>query len=175
VLKYNKISFIKTLGILASTSALLVGNASAATFNQTGTISVLPAITVSQTAQLDFGSVAIPAAGTETVIVTIDNTTGSGTATFLNSTVADGEFNITGSTTNTVNISATGTDASGIVWSAITGNYSGGAIADLTATTATLAAPGVGSVLKVGATITVASTMTAGTYSPAYALDISYD
>ena len=128
---------------------------------------------LSETTQLDYGAVVEPTSGS--VTWTVDtNDVASGTATQFSGPTFSGEYVVTkGPGPNNpidIDVTASGSPPPGITIGSFTATYQGSPITlpafDLNPPT------GQGSVLRVGATLTITSAVTPGTKLPGFAISI---
>jgi hypothetical protein len=159
-------------GLVCSQEAL--ANASV---NQTVNTSVHYDTALSVTtnvAAINYGTVQAGVAGNPTYTVSTAGVLSTVGGTILYGTPAAASFNVIGSATDTVVLAVVSYSAasSGTTASAATCNYNGGAVASCAGT---LAAPGAGKILLVGATVTSDGSATAGTTAtPSFILSFTY-
>jgi hypothetical protein len=141
------------------------------------TCSSVPA--VSQTSQLNLGTLQIPSTSA-TFTVNSSGAT-SGTGTLLYGTVSNGGFSISKGSSNqshcstiTINVTGTSCGVSGCTLGSWTGKYGSTTLSGSPPWTG-LALPGNGTNLLLGATATYNSTVRAGNYTPAFTISVNYD
>ena len=160
----------------AIASTTVAGGAVAAIFSQTATIEILDALSVSEATQMNFGIIETPSANVDVVITTAGATTGT-TATFIDaSAVAAGVYTITGTDTNTLNITASNVGSvTNLNFTDIVGNLASGGDVDLDTTGMTNVSFTTSDQIVIGATLAVTNGIAAGTYAPDFNLDVSYN
>lgn len=168
--------------LLASTaiaSAMIAGQANADTFSQTATIDVLDALAVTEVEQMDFGKIGTPSGDVVVHLTAAGGNGGSTTATMVDtSSMAAGEYKITGSSTNTISIQVTDAGSvAGFEFTEFSGSYDSGGALDFITERTGQAAPGggAGKTLVLGAKLAVADAVTNGTYAPDFDIDINYE
>lgn len=168
--------FFKQLFIFSAlTSVFAVGVAYAATLNTDGDIKVRNVLTITETTGLNFGVIEKPTS-TVTAIVSPAGAE-SGTATYIDTAdVSQGVYSIAGSFLETVEISVTdlGNEA-GFEFTDVRGNYGSTTNGDLLAGITGQDAPGAGTNLSLGATLTVQNTVVEGDYTPGFQIEVNYD
>jgi hypothetical protein len=136
--------------------------------------------TSAQVAQLNWGTLQIPAASTT---FTVSGTTGatSGTGTLLFGSPGRGQYTISAGSSSeshcntlTINVAPTNCVAPGCTLGTWTGSYNGTALSGAPPWTG-LAMPATGKTLYLGATATYTSAATAGTYAPTFTISANYD
>ena len=157
--------------VLAGTAVLALGlgttTANAATQSGTATANIVSAITIQQTAGLNFGTI-VPAAAAANVSVDSAGVRTCAASLTCSGTPAAGAFTATGTPSQGVTIT---TDASTTISSG-GNNMSVTAIAPSTGT-ATLSAGGTAS-FTVGGTLNVNANQAAGVYSGNYNVNVNY-
>ena len=133
-----------------------------------------------QTSQLNLATLQIPA-GTDTFVVSATSTTTSGTGTRLYGVASSGKFSIskgsssqTGCSSVTINVTGTNCGASGCSLGPWTGKWGSTVLSGPPPWTG-LAMPGTGRTLILGTTATYTSSVSAGTYTPAFTISVNYD
>lgn len=148
--------------------------ANAITESNDATVTIVTPLTVTASDDMDFGKLVSPASGSVTSIVdTSGNLTG--TATFVGGTTgSSGTVTISGTTGETVAITITDTTGTtGLGLSNFTGSFGGQSLSGDTLTGANVTSTP--TAMKIGATLTVDSTVSAGTYTPTYDVEVSYN
>lgn len=155
-------------------SAAAFSGAEAYTFGKTAAVTVVatpPSIVDNQ--GLDFATIEKPASGSVFVEVlpTADGATAASTATVVSGTPVPGNYTIKGDANNQIAIAITpGSAPTGLTLSDFAMNYAGSSY-----TSGFVTAPGAtGQVLKIGAKLTIDSTVASGTHSPAYNIEVTY-
>lgn len=156
------------VGTVFAAAALAGTSAHAATASATASANILTQVTITKTADLDFGTIAI---GTSGGIVTVGNTDNRtcGAGLVCSATPSSAKFTIAGAASQLVGITS---DAS------VTLNRTGGG-ASMTAAltsslaTQTLSGAGAGS-FAVGGVLTVAGTQAAGAYTGTFNVTVNY-
>ena len=165
-----KISMIKAA--LASTvfaaAAMTATSAQAATASASATAKILTQVTVTKTADLDFGTIANGTGGGSVQVGLTDNRT-CATTLVCSATVTSAKFNIAGAASQNVAISV---DPS-VTLNRVGGGASMTATLSASAATATLSGTGTGS-FAVGGDLTVAAAQTAGDYSGTFNVVVNY-
>jgi Mat/Ecp fimbriae major subunit len=159
--------------VLAATAAATMasaGSAFAATATATASATIVQAITLTNTAPLNFGSIAPSAAGGNVVVDTADTRTTCDGGNFCSGTVTSANFNVAGAANYNYTITLPATAASltgpGTAMSVASFAHSAGA-------TPALSATGTGS-FKVGGTLAVGAGQTAGGYSGSFTVNVDY-
>jgi len=162
------------LGLLGS--VLVSGSAYAATVGVNATIRFLTALTLTQTATMNFGQVT-PDTGVLAITPAGVLTKTSGDVVIIGGTPAAAVVNITGDAASTISYQVTGfTDSANVTLSAATCSYDGGAAGDCTTGPVAGAALGAGGKnLAIGATATINSAPASGaTETPSLTLTVLY-
>lgn len=164
-----KTGFIKAL-VAVSAIAVSSNAAYAATATADAKATILSPITVTKTADLDFGTIAVNAADTVSIPASSDVATCGATAGNLvcAGTTSRAKFNVTGAASTSVSISS---DANVTLTS---GANSMAATLVKSATSTTLSAAGAGS-FQVGGALSVGATQAAGAYVGAFNLTVNYN
>lgn len=157
---------LKLLGVAGLMAAGVAVPAHAETARGDATVKILQAITVSKTADLNFGNV-VPSAAAATVAVGEDGTRTCGTGLSCYGTTTSGAFNVTGTAGETVSV---GIDNATIQLSNGTQSM---AVALSTSTSSLTLAGGTGS-FRVGGTLSVGANQAAGTYTGQYNVSVNY-
>jgi hypothetical protein len=160
--------------MLAGSAVLAVSlgatSANAATATATATANIVQAITITQNAGLNFGTI-VPAASAATVAISTAGARTCGGSLTCSGSVAAGAFTATGTGGMTVLISS---DAS----TSIDDGAGGGApmsVTGLTVSAASAVLSGGGSTtFTVGGTLNVGATQVAGVYNGTYNVNVSY-
>jgi len=158
---------------LASLSA---GNAYAVDVTNDASVTIVEPPTVTANDDMDFGKVVQPASGSETVILKTDGSVdAASTAQTVSSSTAAGTLTISGSSSETVAISVTDdANVTGLTLGSFTSQtfggqtLSGGSLSGATLT-------GGSDTLTLGATLTVASTVTTGALTPTFTVAVDYE
>lgn len=126
---------------------------------------------ITENTQLDFGTLAKPAAGSETFTITTSNTT-SGTGTLLFGTSSRGSYQITrgafSSSPVELDIQNVNTGSAALTLDGFTGSWGGTTINSFPASGLTAPNTGIGTTLLLGATATYTSAITNGTLTPTF-------
>jgi Mat/Ecp fimbriae major subunit len=164
-----KTGFVKAL---VAVSAIAMGSnaAYAATASADAKATILSPITVTKTADLDFGTIAVNAADTVTIAASSDTATCGATAGNLicAGTTSRAKFNVTGAANTSVSISS---DANVTL---LSGANSMSATLAKSAASATLSATGAAS-FQVGGALSVGATQAAGAYVGAFNVTVNYN
>lgn len=136
-------------------------------------VKIIEALNLSVTTDLNFGAVQRPASGSVTVTVGSDGTVG-GSATRFDALITQtaGVYNLTGDDTNGVLINITAlANSTGMTLTAFDQKYNGASFTNGDP----LAAPGTaGKPLLIGATLNIPSTVTTGSHSLGYDINVEY-
>lgn len=169
--------FLATTAI--ASSVMFANSAHALTSTFTATIDVVDALGMSQNTQMDFGKIGTPSGDVVVHLTQAGGNGGSTTATMVDtSSMAAGSYKITGSSNNTISISAAnGGGVAGFTFTELNCKYNGGAETDIIAgaKTAQAAPTGSGKNLVCGAKLTVADAVTEGTYAPDVDITVNYE
>jgi hypothetical protein len=169
---------IKYLFLTLLSIFLMYEPAQAKSLSTSADIKIRNTLTITEVQKLNFGTIEKP---TTNVAVQITNAGISGagtTATLVNTTtIKEGRYTIAGSSLNTINISATNNgNITGLTFTAITADYGTATGLNLLTGAANQAAPAAtGTLLKIGGTLTVASTVTEGDYAPGFTITANYN
>lgn len=160
-------------------SVMFANSVSATTTTFSSTITVLDDLAISQTTQLNLGKILTPGSD---VVVHVAQAGGNGantTATMIDtSSMSPVVLKITGSSVNTISISgANGGGVAGFTFNTMYCKYNNGSSTDILAAakTAQSAPTSSGKNLQCGANVTVAGSVTDGTYAPDYDVTIAYE
>lgn len=151
------------------------GVAKAETFSAVAELFVRNALSIEEIRGLNFGTIEKPSS-TVTATVAFNGST-SGSATFIDdSDASEGRYRIRGSSLETINVTASNIgNVSGINFTDIEGKYKGNT-GDLMSGMSGLAAPKAnGTVLEIGATLTVDSSVSAGDHQAGFIIEVNYD
>jgi preprotein translocase subunit SecG len=152
---------VLTAIVVLSTGLCMVGQALAGSDTGTGTVAILEAVVVTNTAGIDFGDILPPTSGNQDFVMAAATgavTPGGGDGGAFGSPAA-ASFDVTGTANSAVSVSAVVTTdfaSASLTLSALTTNGD----------TSTIAADGSGTI-TVGGTLNVASGITANTYNDA--------
>lgn len=155
---------IRTIALLSAASIMIgMGSAYAATTTVTSTIKFITDLSVTEVTPPNFGYAKAGAAGTY-ILKTDGTIDAASTGTPEGGTLAAGDYTITGSASQAINISVGNYVADGASTpSAATCNYnSAGEVPCTDASMTGAAAPGAGTDLKLGLTVTAAGGSTDG-------------
>jgi hypothetical protein len=157
------------------TIAYAANEAKAASLTVGGDIQVRDALAIAETTGLNFGQIETPSSQVTAIVSTAGST--SGTANFLDTTnAAAGVYSISGSALETIDISVSDSgNVTGMAFTAVSGNYDSTTGGDMLAGITAQAAPGTGTNLTLGATLTIEDTVTEGNYSPELQIDVTYN
>jgi len=156
---------VAILAFAASPSTVDAGSASG-----TAGATIEKALTVTQSILMNFGRVEAPATGSGTVVLdTSDGTTDTSVTRLSGGTAASGAFTLAGSTSAAYTVSAIAdtTISDGTTTLGVTAF-------NTSPSSGSLDGSGAGSI-AVGATLTVPSTATNGTYTGTYAMTVNYN
>ena len=161
-----------TKGVLATSviaaAAFASTAAQAATASASANASILEQVTVTKSADLDFGTIAIgTGGGTVTVGNTNNRTCGSGLV--CSGTVTSAGFNIAGAASQNVGISGD----SSVTLTRVSGTETMTASLTRSAASATLSGTGTAS-FAVGGVLTVGGTQVAGAYTGSFNVTVNY-
>jgi Mat/Ecp fimbriae major subunit len=156
------------VGSVFAVAALSGTSAQAATASATATAKILTQVTVTKTADLDFGTIAIGTSGGTVTVGNTDNRT-CGAGLVCSATVTSAKFSIAGAASQAVGISAD----SSVTLNRVGGGASMSATLATSAATATLSAAGA-STFAVGGVLTVGGTQASGDYSGAFNVTVNY-
>jgi hypothetical protein len=172
--KKMKKSALLTVTALALAGILAAGSAMAATQSVTANIRFDTPLSLTKNSDINFGSVTASSATTYRISTAGAVSTVTGTGSYLFGTTAAANINITGSTTQLMNISVGGEVANnGVTVSNEKCAYNGGASGSCTITGA--AAPGAGKTLLIGADAAADGTQAAGTTAaPTFTVTVVY-
>jgi Mat/Ecp fimbriae major subunit len=158
--------------VLAATAAATLGSAGsalAASASATATATIVQAITLTNTASLNFGSIAPNTTGGNVVVDSAD-TRSSCDAGFCSGTVTSAAFTVAGAPSYNYSITLPTTSASltgaGTAMTVSSFAHSAGATPALSATGAAS--------FKVGGTLAVGGGQTAGTYTGSFSVTVDY-
>lgn len=170
-------SSLRHLAPTASLATVLAfaSASTAETLTSSADIEVRTALSISETQSLNFGKIEKP---TSQVTATVSTAgASSGTATYIDTTdVAPGIFLITGSASETINISVTDLqNVAGFEFTNVKGNYGSTTNGNLLTGITGQDAPGAGENLTIGATMTIESFVTEGDYTPGFQVEVNYD
>ncbi len=167
---------VKTKHLLAyvSAAALISSNALAATQSVTANIAFDTVLSINKEHDIDFGTVKAGVTGTH-VITTAGSVSSTGNGVWISGTPTAGELTISGSTTQTLTISAGSFTANeSVTPSVATCSYNGGGV-DADCSMAAQAAPGAGKTLLIGVTVTMDGSAAAGDSStPSFTITVNY-
>ena len=174
-MKINKLT--KTLFVGALMLSLSKG-AYADNFSQDSYISLLNVLNVTETQQLNFGTIEVPSSNIKVHISKTGTVGGENTATHIDtSTIEFGRYRIFGSDLNSISISATnGGSVANMSFEKLEAKYKtveGDIIAS--ALTGLDAPKPTGTDLKLGAVLTVAANTAEGVYAPDFNLEVNYE
>ena len=162
-----------------ASSALIATGASAATQSVSAGVNFISPLAISNVVNANFGSVTAGVASTKYVLDTSGNVTvASGPGIVVTGAKNAASFTISGSSTQTINISAGSYTANGgVTPSAATCKYGAGTAAACTAAAfSTAAAPAAGTTLAMGLTITTTGNETGGTTAnPSFTMTVVYN
>ncbi len=156
------------VGSVFAAAALSGTAAQAATASASATAKILTQVTVTKTADLDFGTIAIGTSGGTVTVGNTDNRT-CGAGLVCSATVTSAKFGIAGAALQAVGI----TSDPSVTLNRVGGGASMSATLSTSASTATLSALGV-STFAVGGVLTVGGTQTAGDYSGTFNVTVNY-
>lgn len=158
------------IGLAAILAGAFTHNAIAADATGTATADVLAPLGISQSVEMDFGTVAGDTASATTVVLTTAGTTSSIDGAFTSGTPAAGIFDVTGEPSQAYSITlpaAPVTLTSGVnTMSATAFNHDAGASPALDGTG--------NDSFNVGATLNLAAGQPAGTYNGSYTVTVDY-
>lgn len=169
----QKLLILTSLSVVAATAM----GVKAANLSTHGDIKIRNALSITENQVLNFGTIAKPNSTVE-VEVTTAGAVGSGTtATHIDSsTVEEGNYTISGSSLETIDISASDNgNVAGMEFTSIKGNYGSTSNGNLLAGLTAQSAPGAGTDLVVGATLQVQSSVTEGDYQPGFTITVNYN
>ena len=130
-----------------------------------------PAQGLSENVQLDFGVLVAPGSGSETWTIDL-NDSGSGTAEFVGGTTLTGDYTVTkgggAPAPIFIDVAPSGT-IPGLTIGSFTASYDGSVIS---LPASGQANPGNGKILRIGATLTIDSTVANGTHLPGITITI---
>ncbi len=156
------------VGTVFAAAALSGTSAQAASASATASAKILTQVTVTKTADLDFGTIAIGTSGGTVTVGTTDNRTcGAGLVCSL--AVTSAKFGIAGAALQSVGISADPT----VTLNRFGGGGTMSATLLTSASTATLSAAGA-STFAVGGVLTVGGTQAAGDYTGTFNVTVNY-
>lgn len=163
---------LRSAAIAATAAATFgfTGSAFAASASATASATIVQAITLSNTAALNFGSIAPSTAGGNVVVGTADTRTTCAGGNFCSGTVTSASFTVAGAPSYNYSITLPATAAS------LTGPgtaMSVGSFAHSAGATPALNASGSAS-FKVGGTLAVGGGQTAGSYSGTFSVSVDY-
>lgn len=165
------LAYVSIIGILA-----IPFSAYTTARNFSAYVYLVAPLSVTQNTELDFGVIEA-SDSTVTITVAADDGAQSGTATVLDSgSISQGVFTIEGSAHQSIGVGVTdGGSVAGFEFTAFTGTYNGSAEVTLNGTPlGPVAAPGAGKTLEVGGTLSIANTVTEGTYAPDFTIEVVY-
>jgi Mat/Ecp fimbriae major subunit len=156
------------VGSVFAAAALAGTSAQAATASATASANILTQVTVTKTADLDFGTIAIGTSGGTVTVGNTDNRT-CGAGLVCSATVSSAKFDIAGAASQLVGIS--------IDPSVTLNRTGGGATMSASLTTSipsvTLSGAGAGS-FNAGGVLNVAATQAAGAYTGTFNVTVNY-
>lgn len=156
------------IGSVFAAAALGGTAAQAATASASATAKILTQVTVTKTADLDFGTIAIGTSGGNVAVgFTDDRTCGAGLV--CSATVTSAKFTVAGAASQNVGI----TSDANVTLNRVGGGASMTAALSTSAATATLSAGGAAS-FAVGGDLTVGGTQTAGDYTGTFNVTVNY-
>ena len=131
----------------------------------------LDSVTITETTRLSFGTVAIPASGTQYLVLNPANSVETGTGTLLFGAPSRGAYTLkssgSGSSSITIDIMDITTNSPYLTLNAFTGIYNGGAIASFPSSPLSLPLAS-GTILYLGAQETATAGMTPGSPNPTF-------
>jgi hypothetical protein len=165
----------RSVAIALLGSGLIASSAMALTQTISATVSFVAPLAITNVTGANFGEVAALTAGTY-VLTPTGSLSASGGGQIVGGTPQAAGFDIAGSNTQTLNISANGFTASnGVIPSSATCSYNGAASVACNSLTAATA-PGSGKRLNIGLTVTVPNTVAVGTVAtPSFVMNVVYN
>jgi Mat/Ecp fimbriae major subunit len=156
------------VGSVFAAAALSGTSAQAATASASATAKILTQVTVTKTADLDFGTIAIGTSGGTVTVGNTDNRT-CGAGLVCSASVVSAKFTVAGTASQNVGITA---DPS-VTLNRAGGGASMSATLATSASTATLSTGGAAS-FAVGGVLTVGGTQQAGDYTGTFNVTVNY-
>ena len=176
IMKINKLT--KTLFVGALMLSLSQSQAYADNFAQDSYISLLNVLNITETKQLNFGTIEVPSSDIKVHITKDGNIGGENTATHIDtSTIEYGKFKVFGSDLNSISISATnGGSVANMAFEKLEAKYKSVEGDIISSALTGLDAPKpAGTDLDLGAVLTVAANTAEGVYAPDFNLEVNYE